>query len=109
MNGYSGRKWRHAPDGGWFSWEMRVLPDQPQQLQVTYWGSDQDREFDVLVDGRKIATQKLDRNRPDEFFDEVYPLAADLLQGKEKITVRFQGQDRSTAGGVFGCRVFKGP
>jgi DUF1680 family protein len=104
---FNGRKWRHAPDGGWFSWELKVLPDKPQQLLVTYWGSDVGRVFDVLVDGRKIATQKLANNRPNEFYDEAYPLPADLLKGKERITVRFQGQGRSTAGGVFGCRVAK--
>ena len=78
---FGDRKWRHATDGGWFSWQLKVLPDQPQELWVTYWGSDGgNRIFDILVDGQKIATQRLENNKPDKFYDEVYRLPADLLQ-----------------------------
>jgi DUF1680 family protein len=105
---FGDRKWRHATDGGWFSWQLKVLPDQPQELWVTYWGSDGgNRVFDVLVDDQKIATQRLENNRPDRFYDEVYRLPADLLQGKQAITVKFQAHPGAWAGGVFGVRVMK--
>lgn len=103
---FGGRKWRHAPDG-WFSWDVKVLPGEPQELRVTYWGSDGGRVFDVLIDGRKIATQKLNHNRPDEFYDEIHSLPAELTQGKERITVKFQAHPGNTAGGVFGVRVLR--
>lgn len=107
---FSDRKWRHATDGGWFSWELKVLRDQPQELWVTYWGSDGgNREFDILIDGEKLATQKLQSNKPDKFYDEVYALPAGMLQGKDKVTVRFQAKPESWAGGVFGVRVMKKP
>ena len=96
--------WRHAVDGGWFSWELRVRPGQPHELRVKYWGSDSGgREFDILVDGQTVATQKLDNNRPGELYEETYPLPEPLTQGKTKITVRFQAHPGKTAGGVFGC------
>jgi len=100
------RVWRHATDGGWFSYQLKVAPDKPLELLVSYWGSDSGpREFDILIDGTKIATQKLDRNRPDQFYDEVYPIPADLLKGKQSVTIRFQGHPGKTAGGIFDCRV----
>ena len=81
---FGDHKWRHATEGGWFSWQLKVLPDQPQELWVTYWGSDVgNRVFDVLVDGQKITTQRLANNKPDKFYDVVYPLPADLLRGKQ--------------------------
>ena len=102
------RKWRHATDGGWFSWQLKALPDQAQELWVTYWGSDGgNRVFDILVDGQKMATQRLENNKPDQFYDEVYRLPADLLKGKQAITVKFQAQPGAWAGGVFGARVMK--
>jgi len=105
---FSGRKWRHAPDGGWFAYAVKVLPDQPLELSATYWGSDGGgREFDVLVDGRKIATQRLESNRPGEFFEVVYPVPTALTRGKDQVVVRFQGHPNRTAGGVFGLRVLK--
>jgi len=102
------RKWRHATDGGWFSWEMKVLPDRPQELGVTYWGGDAGgREFDILVDGRKLATQKLENNRPGEFYQETYRLPRELTQGKQRIAVKFQAHPGKVAGGVFGCAILK--
>ena len=101
-------KWRHAMDGGWFSWDMKALPDMPLELRVTYWGGDTGgREFDVLVDGQQVATQTLDRNKPGEFYDETYRLPQELTQGKEKLTIKFQAHPGKMAGGVFGCVMFK--
>ncbi len=34
------RQWRHATDGGWFSYELAVPADSPSDLLCTYWGSD---------------------------------------------------------------------
>jgi hypothetical protein len=87
---------------------MKVPAHKPAELLCAYWGSDVGpREFDVLVDGRKIATQKLNRNRPDQFFDQVYAIPEELTKGKQTITVRFQAHPGRTAGGVFDCRVLK--
>lgn len=104
---FSGRHWRHATGGGWFSWELKVDPDTDQELLCAYWGSDIGREFDILVDGVKIATQKLQSNRPDRFFEEIYPLSAELIRGKSRITVQFQAHNGGLAGGVFECRTLK--
>ncbi|MGD0091209.1 MAG: beta-L-arabinofuranosidase domain-containing protein [Planctomycetota bacterium] len=104
---HQGRKWRHAPDGGWFSYELKVLPDQPMSLLCTYWGSDSGRTFDVLVDTEKVATQTLENCKPGEFFDVECALPEQLTKGKERVTVKFQGHPGNTAGGVFGCMMLK--
>lgn len=102
------RPWRHATDGGFFAFQMKVLPGLPQDLMATYWGNDGgNREFDILIDGRKIARQKLFHSRPGEFFDIAYPIPAELLAGKETVTVRFQALPGKTAGGAFACRIVK--
>ncbi|HEY3414929.1 MAG TPA: beta-L-arabinofuranosidase domain-containing protein [Armatimonadota bacterium] len=102
------RKFREAFNGGWFSLDMKVIQGEPLDLVCTYWGSDRyNREFEIQVDGRTITTQKLEVNRRDVFFDETYPIPADLLTGKSRVTVRFQALPGKTAGGVFNCRVVK--
>jgi DUF1680 family protein len=102
------RKWRHATDGGWFSYEMKVLPDKPQELYVTYWGSDSsNRIFDVLVEGTKITTQRLQNNRPEKFYDEVYQIPDSLTKGKNKVTIKFQAHPRAWAGGIFGLKILE--
>ena len=75
---------------------------------MTYWGDDAgNRVFDLLVDGEKVATQRLNREKPGQFFDVQYPLPATLISGKSRVTVRFQPHPQATAGGVFDCRVVK--
>ena len=102
---FNNKKYRHAE--GWFSYDVKVLPDQAQELCVTYWGSDVGRTFDVLVDGLKLVTQRLQRSRPDSFYTEVTPLPEAMTKDKTGVTVRFQAQPGSMAGGVFGIRVLK--
>lgn len=102
------RLWRHARDGGAFSYELKVPAGAPAILLCTYWGSDGgNRVFDILVDGEKIALQKLERNKPNEFFDVEYPVPANLIAGKQRVTVKFQAHPRAFAGGVFGLRMLK--
>ncbi|MHC4176008.1 MAG: beta-L-arabinofuranosidase domain-containing protein [Planctomycetota bacterium] len=101
---HQGKGWRLAADGGWFSYEMRVLPDQPMSLLCTWWGGESgQRIFDILIDRQRIATQKLLRNKPGEFFEVRYGIPLSLTYGKRKVTVRFQGHPGNTAGGLFAC------
>lgn len=104
---FRGRFWRHAKEG-WFSYEMKVTAGKPMMLLCIYWGSDGgNRVFDILVDGEKIATQKLAANKPGEFFDVGYLVPATLTAGKQRVTVKFQAHPQATAGGVFGLRALK--
>jgi hypothetical protein len=103
-----GRSWRQASDGGWFSYDLKVLPDTPQELRIGFWGSDAGgREFDILVEDVKLASLKLENNRPGAFYDETYPLPKELLANKKTVTVKFQARPGMTAGGIFGCAILK--
>jgi hypothetical protein len=96
-----GQKCRQAKDG-WFSWHLAVKPGKPHELRVTYWGSDASgHDFDVLVDGEKIATEKLHGEKPGETYEERYVLPERLTEGKSHLVIRFQAHPGSTAGGVF--------
>jgi hypothetical protein len=104
-----GKMWRHAGDGGWFSYELKVVPDRPLALVCTYWGPDAGaRTFDVVVEGRVIATQSLRGDHPGAFFDVRHDLPADLTRGRTKVTVKFQAHPGNIAGGLFGLRVIDG-
>jgi len=100
-----GRKFRDARDGGWFSFDITVKPDAALSLACTYWGSDANRTFDVLVDGEKLVTVELQNKKPGQYYDEIYPLPPALTQGKTKITIKFVPWKGKTAGGLYGARV----
>ncbi|WGD51397.1 glycoside hydrolase family 127 protein [Bradyrhizobium sp. CB1650] len=101
---YRGRQGRDARSGGYFEFTMKVIPS-PLLLQASYWGGARLRTFDILVDGVKIATQKLDQNAPGKFFDVDYPLPSKLTRDKESVKVRFAPHHLSSAGPVFGVRL----
>ncbi|MDQ6844277.1 MAG: glycoside hydrolase family 127 protein, partial [Bacteroidota bacterium] len=103
-----GRKWRDAGDGGWFSFTLDTKGNTNLQLVCSYWGSDNgNRNFDILVDDVKIASQKLESEKPNNFFDVYYDIPEKLLEGKQQVTIKFQALPGMMAGGLFGCRLLK--
>jgi hypothetical protein len=103
-----GRKWRHAVDGGWFSFDMKIQPDAENVLVCTYWGSDSGgRTFDILVDDKKVATQTLSGEAPGNFYDVMYAIPSSWTEGRSMITVKLQAHPRNTAGGLFGARTVR--
>ncbi|WP_294242802.1 glycoside hydrolase family 127 protein [uncultured Sphingomonas sp.] len=102
---YRGRQGRDARSGGYFEFTMAVRPG-PMILQGTYWGEERARDFDILVDNVKVATQHLENDKPGAFFDVEYPLPPALTAGKKGVRVRIVPHDRSSAGPIFGMRLF---
>jgi hypothetical protein len=104
-----GRKWRHALDGGWFSFDLKVEPGSENLLVCTYWGSDRGhRIFDILVDDQKIATEELLGKVPGKFYDVTYAIPVELTKGRDQVTVKLQAHPHKIAGGLFGARLLRG-
>jgi uncharacterized protein len=106
-----GASWRHARAPGWFSYELRVVPDTPLELGVRYWGNERGgRTFDILIDGKTLATEntaaKWNRN---EFVDVHYPIPSEWVRGRQFITVTFRPHAGHHAGGVFDLRILRAP
>lgn len=102
------KKWRAAWIGGWFEFDMKVLPDIPQDLRVTYWGGETAHlEFDIYVDGKILARQHLYQNKPGQFFEAVYSLPENFWKDKEKVTIRFKGVPGNWTGAIYNARVTK--
>jgi hypothetical protein len=105
---HHGERWRQATDGGWFSYEMTVLPEQPMTLLCTWWGGEKRfRTFDILIDDKRFATQTLMLNKPGEFFDVEYKIPPELTRRKRKVILRFQAYPGNTAGGLYGCAILE--
>jgi uncharacterized protein len=102
-----GRMGREARSGGYFSFDMKVNPEVPNNLLCSYIGDDKDRVFDIQIDGIKIATQELKGAASGRFFDVEYPLPPELLKDKAKVVVSVLANHSKTAGRVFGCRIVK--
>jgi hypothetical protein len=102
------RKLRHAEDGGWFSFNMKVVPDRAVELACTYWGGELgNRTFDILIDGKLLATESLHQDKPGAFFQKTYAIPEELTRGRPRVEVRFRAHLGNFAGGLFGARTLK--
>jgi uncharacterized protein len=92
----------------WFSFDLPVDPAHPMALVVTYNHDEwQQRKFEILVDGVRVGEQTIERRGPMRFFDVEYAVPAELLKGKQKVTVKFQAGPGSEIGTVFGIRMIR--
>ncbi|MFT3739350.1 MAG: glycoside hydrolase family 127 protein [Breznakibacter sp.] len=100
------RHWRHAQ--GWFSYDMKQ-PHTKAVLQLTFFGQDRNRRFNILVNNVVVMTVELDGSQGDTFFEKEIVLPAEVV-GKSadgKINVRFEALSGSIAGGIYGVRLLK--
>jgi len=110
------KRWMDAADEGWISFEMAVHPSRDMYLKCRYWGGDgagKDfyRLFDLEVKDTRtdrfcpIATQSLDREYPEHWYDVLYPVPRFLTEGRQSVRLRFRGKGflgkSGRAGGVF--------
>jgi hypothetical protein len=94
--------------GKWFSYDLPVDANRPVTLIVTYHSDQrQERRFELSVDGRRVGDQTVPRSSVSRFFDVEYPIPAEVVQGKQKVTVRFQAAAESEIAPVFGVRLIR--
>jgi len=102
---HNGRRWRH---GAWIEYTLDPRGAREVILAVTYSGDDRGREFDILVNGTVITTQRLTGETRNDFIEKRYPIPSDILQaaGDGRLTVRFAAK-RWLAGGLYDVRLLK--
>ncbi len=92
----------------WFSFDMPVEAGQAMKLVATY-NSDEwrPRTFDILLDGQRLASQEVERQLPARFYDVEYDIPAERVQGKKKVTVRFEATGGNEIAAIFGIRIIR--
>jgi DUF1680 family protein len=89
----------------WFSYDMKIAPDRPCDLVVTYRGVEpSESRFDIQIEGRPIAAQRFKGDKTRELFGVTYAIPQDLTEKKKKVTVRFRTHRGKTTPKVLECR-----
>jgi DUF1680 family protein len=99
-----GRKGREARSGHYFQFIMKVDPEKENSLLLTYIGDDKDRKFDVLAEGKIIATVEWRGGNTGKFYDLVYSIPPELTKGRTKVTIRIDANYGKTAGRIFSVK-----
>ncbi|MGG1639785.1 beta-L-arabinofuranosidase domain-containing protein [Paenibacillus sp. NRS-1782] len=103
------RKYRDTWPGGWFSFVMKVLPDEPVQLAVTYL-KDSDRshrDFYITVDGQILGEGKLESEEMNKFETFAYELPLSVTAQKDEVTIQFTAHPQGKVAKVAGLRVIR--
>jgi len=104
----NGRGFRTPMGGGWMEFDMKVDGTAANELVITYWGNERIRpDFEILVDGAKIADEKLEGRPKNAFYDVTYVLPAVATQGKSSVRIRVQGKGNAWSGSFAGARVVR--
>jgi DUF1680 family protein len=92
----------------WFTFDLPVETNHPMTLVATYYADEwRKRSFELLADGQRIGEQVIEQRGAPHFFDVEYPIPATMLQGKEKVTIRFQATHGNEIAAVFGLRMIR--
>ena len=94
----------------WMSFDMPVETDHPMALVVTYCSQERRRgeaAFDILVDDEKIAEPTVGREESLRFYDVEYTLPVSVIEGKEKVMVKFVAQEGRSVAGIYGVRIIR--
>jgi len=97
------RHWRSTT--GFLTYKMKMSPIG-KILQVTYYGGNKDRDFDVYVNSQRVAHVILDGAKGDRFFTVDY-IIPDQLQRENDIVVKFLATNGLTTGDIFDIRVIR--
>jgi hypothetical protein len=102
---YLGNKGRILQGPGFFEVTMQATAE-PLILQAVYWGEERNRDIDILVDGKVIATERRAGTATKDF--EVVEYAIPAAANRSSLKLTFQ-QKNGNWTSIYGCRLLKAP
>jgi hypothetical protein len=106
-----GRHWRDT--GQWISYRLKAPegtdPDIAVELLLTFDGGDRNEGFDLLVDGRRLATISLQGDAKDTFVERRIALPRDLGRAavRQGITIKLVAAAGRRTSALFDVRLLR--
>jgi DUF1680 family protein len=108
VNELKTKKFREIDRGGWMSFQMKTIKNQPIALVCEYWGGySGSKTFDILVEGQVIGTENISKLGKSKFFDIAYEVPETLTKNKDKIEVKIIPHKGHRGGPIFSVRTVK--
>ena len=99
----NGRHWRDATN--WFGYTLRNPDRRKATLRITYFAGDNGRAFSIKVNGQNVASVRLpEKESVDAFYTVDSPLPANLAD-QPTLSLVFEAEEGSVAGGIYGIRL----
>ena len=99
-----GRPGRRAAK--WFSYDLPLAGGAAAALVVTYNRDNRRaRSFEIVIDGERVAQERIPFDSESRFYNREYALPPALVQGKARLTIRFQSLEGNEVAPVYGLRL----
>ena len=108
-----GRHWRDS--GKWISYRLKApdstVPNTAMELLLAFYGGDRHPGFDLLADGRRLATLVLQGDGKDSFVERNIALPQDLVENaiRKGITIKLVAAPGQRTAGLFDLRLQRVP
>ncbi len=100
------RHWREATD--WFGYDLFDKNKEASALQITYYGLDRKRTFDIYLNDTKLETVVLKGDKGYNFFTVNYPIPQAVKEVNSGVLkLKFVAAPKSKAGAVYHIRLLK--
>lgn len=86
---WDGYTLRQAENNGWFSYRLKVLPDQDNYLSVTCFSGNNGRTLDIYIDGELLVSDTLMTDKVRTFYNKRYLIPAERIQSSTEVEVKF--------------------
>jgi DUF1680 family protein len=102
----NGRHWRDAK--GWFSYRLNDQIKEAKLLQITYYGRDLKRKFNIIINGEILASENFLSSKGDRFYIQNYQIPASVIQKSNGyLSIKFEALDGSSTAGIYEVRLLK--
>ncbi|OKP88219.1 beta-L-arabinofuranosidase domain-containing protein [Paenibacillus sp. P32E] len=86
---WDGYTLRQAENNGWFSYRLKVLPEQDNYLSVTYFSGNNGKAIDIYVDGKLLASDTLITDKVRTFYNKRYLIPAERIKTATEVEIKF--------------------
>ncbi|TFE23346.1 hypothetical protein E2980_19710 [Cohnella luojiensis] len=92
---WDGYNYRGAEENGWFSYQLKVLPQADNYLSVVYFAGGRGTAYDIFADGEWLSSEMLAPERNKNFHDKRYLIPAERIKDKRKIEIKFVAKGKT--------------
>jgi DUF1680 family protein len=97
---WDGQNGRIVYPGGWFSYQLKVVPGEQNLLQVTYFSINNDRVMQIYANGELFISEHSSYHYKREFITKLYPIPDEIINGQDHVEFTFKPDNRLN--GIYG-------
>ena len=104
---FKNRHWREAK--GWFSYRLNNKDKKGSVLQLTYYGQEKDKAFDIFINDIKIKEISLSGSQGDDFITAEYLIPQHIINNaaNDILTIRFTAHQNSATARIYSVRLLR--